>query len=225
MADNKNTLSLKILDTDFTVKAETDKQKEKLKKIEAYVNDELTKIKGHHQFVNHIRIAILGCMNITEELFDLQAKVDQIEAERAKESSRFEGLEDQVTSLQKTIDDQKKDYEDQIAAQSAKLAEMQENQSLLERQLNEKNELLNQYREKLTQSKNENDANRKSIIDLQNQLFENQIELVKLSKEAKMAPQDEQIIDNSNVVDEMEDAELSDIIRALKEQQARKDAE
>ena len=48
-----------------------------------------------------------------------------------------------------------------------------------QRQLEEKNELLNQYREHLKQAKEESESNRKSILNLQNKLFESQIELSK----------------------------------------------
>jgi len=48
--------------------------------------------------------------------------------------------------------------------------------------LDEKNDLLAQYREHLRQSKIESETSRKTILDLQNQLFESQIELVKANK-------------------------------------------
>lgn len=213
--NNPNTLQLKILDTEFTVKAETEAQKKHLIRIQDYVNDELTKLKEKNQFINHIRIAILGCMNITEELFDLQDRVSQIDDERKMESEKYGALEEQVESLNQQLKEEKEESEETVSELVKQLEDLKQKQELLDKQINEKNELLNQYREKLTQSKNENDANRKSIIDLQNQLFENQIELVKLSKESKIS---EPEIEKMKEEDEMEDQELTDIIKALQEQ-------
>ena len=70
-----------------------------------------------------------------------------------------------------------------------------------------------QYREKLKQSKDENDANRKSILDLQNQLFENQIELAKVTRG------DAEESDAAEEVDIDDQEELSDVLKALKSQQ------
>ena len=53
---------------------------------------------------------------------------------------------------------------------------------LLQKELDEKNDLLAQYREHLRQGKIESETSRKTILDLQNQLFESQIELVKANK-------------------------------------------
>ena len=57
-----------------------------------------------------------------------------------------------------------------------------EEKEQLQKEIEEKNELLNQYREHLKQAKIESESNRKAILDLQNQLFESQIELVKANK-------------------------------------------
>ncbi len=213
LAENKNTLSLTILDTDFTVKAETDSEKDALIRIEDYVNEELAKIKEHNQFINHIRIAILGCMNITEQLFKLQDRLQELDDERSQESARYQTLEDQVKELDESRTEQSREYETRISALKKQLADLQENQTQLDRQINEKNELLNQYREKLKQSKDENDANRKSILDLQNQLFENQIELAKVTRG------DAEESDAAEEVDIDDQEELSDVLKALKSQQ------
>jgi cell division protein ZapA len=215
LTENKNTLSLKILDTEFIVKAETDSEKDSLIRIEEYVNSELAKIKEHNQFINHIRIAILGCMNITEQLFNTQDQMSELSEERNQESARYQTLEDKVTALDKEKNEQGREYDTKIDALKKQVADLQETHTQLDKQLNEKNELLNQYREKLKESKDENDANRKSILDLQNQLFENQIELVKLSKGADEAKTLEEVEE----ADATEQQELSDILKALKSQQ------
>lgn len=227
MPENNQALKIVILDTDFKIKGGSNP--EKIQKIAEYVQNELETIKQQNQYVNHIRIAILGCMNITERYFDLQGKLKSYQKEYDEELQHYKELEAELktrqddiekvkrdcadkitslheqwqtevntakeqheakmTSLQQQYDSEtsamKQQYETELNTLKTQNAELATKSKTSQADLDTKNELLNQYREKLTQSKDENDVNRKTILDLQNQLFENQIELAKLQKQVE----------------------------------------
>ncbi len=169
MPEEKKAVELRILENDFTVKA--GESEEYIREIAAFVNDELTKVKERNPFTNHIRIAILGCMNITELLFE--AKKDVIDAERKQESE---------AKNVNIVREELRQAQDDIAELKKNKLALVEEKELLQKEIDEKEELLNQYREHLKQAKAESENSRKAILDLQNQLFESQIELVKASK-------------------------------------------
>lgn len=169
MPEEKRVIELRILENDFSVKA--GESEEYIREIAAFVNDELNRVKERNPFTNHIRIAILGCMNITELLFE--AKKDVLVAERKQEAeaNNINIVKEELNASFAEINDLKE----------SKL-QMVEEKELLQKEIDEKDELLNQYREHLKQAKVESESNRKAILDLQNQLFESQIELVKANK-------------------------------------------
>ena len=94
-------------------------------------------------------------------------------SEEAKENglSEVNSVRDELETAKNKLAEEKNNY--------AVLAEEKE---LLQKELDEKDDLLAQYREHLRQSKVESETSRKTILDLQNQLFESQIELVKANK-------------------------------------------
>lgn len=169
MPEEKKVVELRILENDFSVKA--GESEDYIREIATFVNDELTKVKERNPFTNHIRIAILGCMNITELLFE--AKKDVIIAERKQE--------EEANNINLVKDELKTAGEEINELKESKLQLVEEKEQL-QKEIEEKNELLNQYREHLKQAKIESESNRKAILDLQNQLFESQIELVKANK-------------------------------------------
>ena len=169
MPEEKKVVELRILENDFSVKA--GESEDYIREIATFVNDELTKVKERNPFTNHIRIAILGCMNITELLFE--AKKDVIIAERKQE--------EEANNINLVKEELKTAGEEINELKESKLQLVEEKEQL-QKEIEEKNELLNQYREHLKQAKIESESNRKAILDLQNQLLESQIELVKANK-------------------------------------------
>ena len=169
MPEEKKVVELRIVENDFSVKA--GESEDYIREIATFVNDELTKVKERNPFTNHIRIAILGCMNITELLFE--AKKDVIIAERKQE--------EEANNINLVKEELKTAGEEINELKESKLQLVEEKEQL-QKEIEEKNELLNQYREHLKQAKIESESNRKAILDLQNQLFESQIELVKANK-------------------------------------------
>ena len=169
MPEEKKVVELRILENDFSVKA--GESEDYIREIATFVNDELTRVKERNPFTNHIRIAILGCMNITELLFE--AKKDVLIAERKQE--------EEANNINLAKEELKTAGEEINELKESKLQLVEEKEQL-QKEIEEKNELLNQYREHLKQAKIESESNRKAILDLQNQLFESQIELVKANK-------------------------------------------
>ncbi|MBR0384009.1 MAG: cell division protein ZapA [Eubacteriaceae bacterium] len=164
---DSTSLSLNILGNVVNVKINKDEQ-ENIKRIAEYVNDEMENINQKSPFGNRMHIAIIGCMNIAEKLFAAQAENEALK----EEMRQFElDKEDLGSDIKKT--------EAQVMNVEQEKTELIKEKDALIQELNDKNDLLNQYREHLKQAKNENDANRKSILELQNKLFETQIELSK----------------------------------------------
>lgn len=169
MPEEKKVVELRILENDFSVKA--GESEDYIREIATFVNDELTKVKERNPFTNHIRIAILGCMNITELLFEAKKDVIIAERKQEEEANNINLVKEELKTAGEEINDLKE----------SKLQLVEEKEQL-QKEIEEKNELLNQYREHLKQAKIESESNRKAILDLQNQLFESQIELVKANK-------------------------------------------
>lgn len=164
---DSTSLSLNILGNVVNVKINKDEQ-DNIKRIAEYVNDEMENINQKSPFGNRMHIAIIGCMNIAEKLFAAQAENEALK----EEMRQFElDKEDLGSDIKKT--------EAQVMNVEQEKTELIKEKDALIQELNDKNDLLNQYREHLKQAKKENDANRKSILELQNKLFETQIELSK----------------------------------------------
>lgn len=208
MPEERNVIELRILDNDFSVKA--GESEEYIRRIADFVNKELGKVKERNPFTNHIRIAILGCMNITEMLMDAQKDVD------AAKQKQAEAVQD-AGRIQERLDASNKDIE---VLKEEKLA-LIEDKDQLQKEIAEKDELLNQYREHLKQAKAESEENRKVILDLQNQLFEKEIELAKAktidssvaAQAPEVAPAPEQPAEASTAIEE---GEQTDLLKELK---------
>jgi len=168
MIEDLNSLNLKILDTEFTVKTDSSENNEKISRIAEYVNDELTDVKSNNPFTNHIRIAILGAMNITEKLFEAQKGIENVHIERDQMAEKIQIVENNLEKAESQI---KESHQQKIA--------LSEEKEHLQTKLDEHTELLNQYREHLKQEKLRNEEQVKRILDLQNQLFEKELELQK----------------------------------------------
>ncbi|MEG0075217.1 MAG: cell division protein ZapA [Eubacterium sp.] len=184
MPEEKRVIELRILENDFNVKA--GESEEYIREIAAFVNEELSRVKEKNPFTNHIRIAILGCMNITELLFE--AKKDVIVAERKQET--------EVNNINLVKEELATAYTEVNDLKESKLKLVEEKEQI-QKEKDEKDELLNQYREHLKQAKVESESNRKAILDLQNQLFESQIELVKAKKSADTILENVEIKDDA----------------------------
>ena len=119
-------MELRILDTEFNLKAKGNE--EHIKHVSDYVNAELERVKAANPFSNHIRIAILGCMNITERLFNAEEEVRNNEEAKAKEIGTIKQVKEE---LKKT--------NDMLTEEKAKYDSLAEEKELLQKELDEKN--------------------------------------------------------------------------------------
>lgn len=155
-----------MLDNVFSVKVNGNE--DYIRDIAAFVNNELMSIQDKNPYINKIHIALLGCMNITECFFQSKKIITDCE-------EKTQAAMDSKTDILQKIQEVKSQV-NQLEKEKQLIIEEKEK---LHQEIEDKNELLNQYREHLKQAKMESESNRKSILELQNKLFESQIELSK----------------------------------------------
>ncbi|EFV02346.1 cell division protein ZapA [Pseudoramibacter alactolyticus ATCC 23263] len=166
MANDKKSIELTIMGTPLPVKV--DGNEDYIRGLADFVNQELQEIQNSNPHINRIQLMLIGCMNISEKYFQAQRDIaemkDRLSQAKKEQSAINEHLANEKEQSNQLEQEKKEILKDLQACQ---------------RQLEEKNELLNQYREHLKQAKEESESNRKSILNLQNKLFESQIELSK----------------------------------------------
>jgi cell division protein ZapA len=162
----KKSIEVNIAGTILQVK--NDDNEAEIEKAVTLANNELEKIRQNNPSINRIYLMVMGCMNLADMYL-------QSENDNQSLKEEIQDLSDNNHSHEIVVE--KKDAE--IEALKNKIDNLFDTQNKLKKQLNEKNDLLNQYRDHIKQIKEENEANRKNILDLQNKLFESQIELNK----------------------------------------------
>ncbi len=162
----KKPIEVNIAGTILQVK--NDNNELEIQKATDLANHELEKIRKSNPNINRIYLMVMGCMNLADMYCqsenhnkELADKIQELTNDKDSSDQQTEEKNKQIEQLNKKIDDL-------ISAHNS-----------LKEQLDQKNDLLNQYRDHIKQIKEENDTNRKSILDLQNKLFESQIELNK----------------------------------------------
>ena len=164
MSENIKAMNFKILNTNISVMAGDDA--EHVRAIAADVSELLEGIRAKNPLSNHVQVAVIGCMNLAEELRELKDENSNLKRALSESNKRadflYETLENrkiEVAQLQKNITTQEQataDLSAQIAAKEIELARMVE---------------------QLNQAKTDYENARQSVLSLQNQLFEIQIEL------------------------------------------------
>jgi cell division protein ZapA len=164
--NTKKSIEVNIAGTILQVK--NDDNEIEIEKAVTLANNELEKIRKNNPSINRIYLMVMGCMNLADMYL-------QSENDNQSLREEIQDLSDNNHSHEIVVE--KKDAE--IEALKNKIDNLFDTQNKLKKQLNEKNDLLNQYRDHIKQIKEENEANRKNILNLQNKLFESQIELNK----------------------------------------------
>ena len=164
--DEIKPIEVNIAGTILQVK--NDNNELEIQKATDLANRELEKIRKSNPNINRIYLMVMGCMNLAD-MYCQSENNNQVLAKKIRE----------LTDDNDTFDQKAKDKDIKIEQLTQKIDELLTAQNSLKDQLNKKNDLLNQYRDHIKQIKDENDANRKSILNLQNKLFESQIELNK----------------------------------------------
>lgn len=168
---DKKTIDLRILNSSFSVIATDEKN---VKEIAAFVNDNLNEILKRNPYSNHMQISLLGCLNIAEMYFDEKKKIQEKENELFKEIKKTEEIAEHLEIVKSKIDE----LNERISSYDVKV-------KALEDTISEKEDLLNQYRDQLQQAKVDSESNRHSLLDLQSQLFESQMQMEINNEEEK----------------------------------------
>lgn len=168
MSENYKRIDSVILNTNISVTAD-DKNEAQIKEIILSVKRKLEELKERNPRTSAMQVAILGCMNLTEQVMEERNKNLDV-----KEMVAF--LDERNLELEK----EKNDAQDACKALMKQIDILQEQQKSHDDELKQRDDLLNQYREKMQLAKQEVEYGRKAVVDLQNQLFETQIELSKL---------------------------------------------
>ena len=145
MTENKNTLNFKILNTNISVMAGDDA--DHVRDIAFDVSELLEGIRSKNPISNHVQVAVIGCMNLAEELRELKAENSELKrllSESRKNNDFLSGrlqekkvevnqleksLEEQsqtVSDLEKNMADQESDLQNQIADKENQLAQISE---------------------------------------------------------------------------------------------------
>ena len=162
----KKPIEVNIAGTILQVK--NDNNELEIQKATDLANHELEKIRKSNPNINRIYLMVMGCMNLAD-----------MYCQSENHNQELDNKIQELTNDKDSPDQQTEEKNKQIEQLNKKIDELIRAQNSLKEQLDQKNDLLNQYRDHIKQIKEENDANRKSILDLQNKLFESQIELNK----------------------------------------------
>ena len=165
----KRKVNVKVLGANYTI-VSTDKDNERSEKVAKFVDELVSEVKRKNTYINSYTAAVLACLNICEELFNLK---DEIEVLR-QNKEEYEILSEYKENLMSALEE--------AESNEAKRMSMQIKYERMEIENEELKDLLEEYKEKFTSMRSEIEHNRHSINELQNKLLENQIELVKARK-------------------------------------------
>ena len=166
--DTKEKVVVSILGTNYTIL--TDSDEEEVRKVAAFVEELILKVKNNNSFMNPYTATILAFLNLCEETFDLKEEVEELR----KNKEEYEVLTDYKDKLMAALEE--------AESNEAKRLSLQYQYEQLDAENEDLKKLLEEYKEKFTAMRVEIEENRKSISELQNKLLENQIELVKARK-------------------------------------------
>ncbi|MBX7220653.1 MAG: cell division protein ZapA [Blastocatellia bacterium] len=102
--DSKNnpvsqTVDVRIYNQTYTIRGGNSAY---IKKLATYVDQKMREVAQATHTVDTLRVAILAALNISDELFQAQGRIDQLDAKIAERSSEYADLLDSV--LKKTGD-------------------------------------------------------------------------------------------------------------------------
>lgn len=170
MSAENDTLSFKILNTMMSVKAGDDP--EKVLRIASYVNQKLEELRSQSgSLTNPIQIALIGCLNFTEALLEAQ-----------KENSEIKRKLNETLKTNDFLSESLQEKKIEINQLQKEMAQFEIDKKVLFDTIVEKDEEIDELNLQIEQIKEEGDNSRRSILSLQNQLFEAQIELSKYQK-------------------------------------------
>ena len=99
---NKNDITIQILGQNYTIKTPADEAY--IKKVAMYVENKMKELKDSGMDSNqHLKIAVLACMNIADELFQEKEnnKNELVDKIKSKTISLKEYVDQQILSFEK----------------------------------------------------------------------------------------------------------------------------
>lgn len=166
--ENKNKVIAKIQDVEYTLLGTVDQKH--IDKVSIMVDEMITRVKKSNPLMNRNMVFILSCINLSDEIM----KLDQVNKELNEKLKSVEDIND--------LKEQLTTYKEYNKQNNELTSEIKQERDSLKIELQKTKELVEQYNKKNRQQKFDIEESRKTILDLQNQLFESQIELVKASK-------------------------------------------
>jgi cell division protein ZapA len=134
------------------------------------VNDMLLDVKKSNPLMNKNMALLLCTLNLSEELKNRQRTNDELRAQIGN-LENIKELKEQIRIYKEYADRNNEIYQE-LSLENDRLKE----------EMDTVRNTLEQYNKKIKQYKYDIEESRKTILDLQNQLFESQIELVKANK-------------------------------------------
>ncbi len=166
--DNKNKVIAKIQGAEYTLVG--DISQEHMDEICETVNDMLLDVKKSNPLMNKNMALLLCALNLSECLKNQKMLNDE--------------LNEQIGNLEniKELKEQIRIYKEYASRNNEIYQELSLENDRLKEELETSRDSLEQHSKKIKQYKYDIEESRKTILDLQNQLFESQIELVKANK-------------------------------------------
>lgn len=168
MEGNKK-VTVTIQGDQYTIKG--DNSKEYINKIAGYVDNIMEELSRSNTLMNKNMVAVLCALNLTDQLYRAQENVEQLE-------KKLEEAEN-MPKLKKELENAKDNAEFHLE----KCKEAQRRLTEVSMELERYQERVETYKNKMKQDQIELDAAKQTIADLQNQIFDNQIDIVKMKKE------------------------------------------
>ena len=169
MADNtKQKTTINILGVDYQVI--TDDDPKRVNMIASFVDKLIKETKKSAPYMTNMSAAILSALNLSEELYRIK---DEYESVRDK-IGETELIEEYKKRLNESLDE--------IESNENKQRILVSKIERLELENDELNESLDDYKQKFNSLRAEYEITKRSLVEMQNKLLENQIELVKARK-------------------------------------------
>lgn len=170
----KNKVNVFIGGRNFTVVG--NETEEYVKSIAAYVNEKISKAQRKNNRLNDSMAQILVAFNIADEYHKVCSELNQLKSETKEPIEKYEEMLEMLDNANKRIEDLEKQcslYKDE----------------LLETKIDSENtnRVLKRYKQSTVLKEEELRENQRTIKNLQDKLFDSQIELVDTKKELEEA--------------------------------------
>lgn len=195
---DKNRVAVVINGNEYILKG--DEREEEMLKVAAYVDNEIKKVMSHNNRLNPTFASVLAALNITNSYFKLDKEFSEYKVSAQELIRQLNDMKTEYNSLLKdniklqenlgstsreadkndeelkSIKDQYEELYSEYINKNDELSKFQKEYEILKREKENKQKELERVKMELSESKYK-------LIDLQNQLLQNQIDLVKVKKE------------------------------------------